>query len=138
MSPRFLLLWFAITLAAALFSRAQLHASLAQHCSIDGISIEGARRVDLFEDERLSASFCSVECALAWPRATGGKSRFVVHEELHGQALDPMAAYFVRSGGTPLASRKLLRAFQDPLAAAEHARAFGGIQVPNPFSRDQR
>lgn len=130
---RFVLLWFALAAGAALFSRAQLREGRAQHCSLDGVPIEGAQRIDWVDGPRPVASFCSVECALAWPRGGERALRFVVHEELHGIALDPEAAYFVRCSPAGHAGRSSLRAFQDPLAAAECARALGGVLVPNPF-----
>jgi hypothetical protein len=137
MSSRFLLVWFSLLSAAALLSRGQLRAAGESRCSLDGVAIEAGNQVELFFGEQRSADFCSVACALAWPAAESpiSPARFVVHEALHGTALDPAAAIFVRSAGGSTASGRELRAFADPLSAAEHARAFGGVIVPNPFSR---
>ena len=137
MSPRFLILWFAGLSLAAAFSRAQLRQGGEARCSFDGLPIETGGRVDLVEQEQQSASFCSVECALAWPARASAASHFVVHEERFGTALDPGAAYFIRSRPTARGGRAILRAFADPLSAAEYARAFGGTAVPNPFAEER-
>ena len=135
MSVRFLCLWCLATLALSFVSRAQLRAGGAQRCALDGGVISPAARVDLFEESKLVSSFCSIECALAWPPAkTPGVLRhFLVHEEANGIALDPRAATFVRSNLRAVGGRSLLRAFRDPLSATEHVRSFGGAIVPNPF-----
>ncbi len=135
MSVRFVCLWCLITLAVSLVSRAELHAGAPQRCSLDGSTISRASRVDLFEDSELRASFCRIECALAWPlaKSKGVTRRFQVHEEANGTALDPRAAFFVRSNLHALGGRGSLRAFLDPVTAAEHVRSFGGALVPNPF-----
>lgn len=136
MSPRFLLIWFSCLGLAAAVSRAQLGRVDDSRCSFDGLPIESAGRVDLFEQDQRIASFCGVECALAWPaRAqTAASRRFLVHEERHGTALDPGAAFFVRSLPAARAARAVWRAFADPLSAAEYARSFGAVAVPNPFA----
>lgn len=136
MSARFLLLWFSGTVIAATIARAQLRQDGDLCCSFDGVPVETGGRVDLVDGQQRLASFCGVECALTWPgRArAAAESRFVVYEERHGAALDPGAAFFVRSQ-TP---RGGLRAFADPLSAAEYARSFGGVPVPNPFDEDRR
>ncbi|MEO6711385.1 MAG: hypothetical protein ABI054_09450 [Planctomycetota bacterium] len=138
MSLRFLCLWCLLTLAVSWISRAELRAGASARCALDGAVVGGASRVDLFEGSKLRASFCSVECALAWPAATppGETRRFEVHEEQNGVALDPRAATFVRSNLRASGGRGALRAFRDALTAAEHVRAFGGTLVPNPFPED--
>ena len=138
MSARFVCLWCLFTLLVSLLSRAQMRALATQRCALDGALISAAARVDMFEASKLRACFCSIECALAWPLAAahGVERRFQVHEEQNGIALDPIAAFFVRSNLRSSAGRPLLRAFQDPVAAAQHVSSFGGALVPNPFPRD--
>src|SRR5689334_23394571 len=135
MAARFLCAWALVTLALSLVVRAQLRGEASGRCALDGARIATAGRVELFEDGALRWSFCSSECALAWPapKVPGVKRRFQVHEEQNGRALDPRAATFVRSSLTRVAGRGALRAFADALAASEHVRAHGGALVPNPF-----
>ena len=137
MSARFLLVWFSAAALAAAIARAELRRDGDLRCTFDGVRIESCGRVDLVDGARRLSVFCSPECALAWSARAqeGPRARFVVYEERHGTALDPRAAFFVRSSPT---SRAGLHAFADPLSAAEYARAFGGMPVPNPFAEDRR
>jgi hypothetical protein len=138
MSVRFLGAWFVVALALSLVSRSQLRAGAQSRCALDGARIHGAASVELFEHGARSQGFCSIECALAWPAdfAAEAAPRFEVREEQDGVALDPRAATFVRSELRSAGGRGTLRAFRDPLAAAEHVRAHGGALVQNPFTKD--
>jgi hypothetical protein len=138
MSLRLVCLWCLVTLALSSVSRWQLRADAPRRCALDGALISGAARVDLLEDAGQAHSFCSIECALAWPRSPthGPPRRFVVHEEENGLPLDPRAATFVRSNLRAAGARGCLRAFKDPLTAAQHVQSFGGVLVPNPFPQD--
>lgn len=135
MSVRFLSLWCVALLALSFVSRAQFRAGAGLRCALDGVAIVSTARVDLFEGTELVHSFCSAECALAWPRKVAASSalHFQVRAEQDGRPLDPRAACFVRSNLNERGGRPVLRAFVDAVSAAEHARSFGGALVPNPF-----
>ncbi len=135
MSLRFLCLWAMTALGLAFVSRAQLRAGMEERCALDGAMIRRTARVDLLLDLAAARSFCSAECALAWPALEKADAafRFQVHAEEDGRALDPRAAHFVRSNLQQSGGRAQLRAFRDAITAAEHLRLLGGYAVPNPF-----
>ncbi len=135
MSVRFLSLWCVVLLALSFVSRAQFRADAGLRCALDGVAIVPTARVDLLEGSKLVHSFCSAECALAWPRSLVPSStlHFQVHAEQDARPLDPRAACFVRSNLNARGGRSVLRAFADAISAAEQARSFGGALVPNPF-----
>ena len=135
MSVRFLCLWFAGLLALSFVSRAQFRDGAGRRCALEGVAIAPTARVDLLEGSSIVHSFCSAECALAFPRsgAASGALHFQVHAEQDARPLDPRAAFFVRSNLSASGGRPVLRAFVEAVSAAEHARSFGGALVPNPF-----
>jgi hypothetical protein len=133
MSTRATLFWFATLMIFAVVSRAQVRGGCPDRCSYDGAVIEPIHRVDLMEETRVSASFCSLACALAWP-SHPPRTWWRLRDEITGRPIDAQRATFVASRVVTVPARsERIHVFEDPTAAMSHCVQFGGARIADPF-----
>ena len=72
MSSSGLIGWFTAVSVLSIASRIAVRDGVDERCRLDGRVVEPVRRVDLVDGERVVASFCSTDCALAWPDVPAG------------------------------------------------------------------
>ena len=126
--------WFAALAFLSVLSHAHLDDSRRERCRFDGLAIDPLHRVDRVESGKVTASFCSLQCALSWP-VTGENSSWQVRDELTGRPLDAELASFVQSRVVTVAAHdERTHAFRDGLDAERHRAQFGGVLVPNPLA----
>jgi hypothetical protein len=117
-------------------SRELVRGSHPDRCSFDGVSIDRVHRVDLMEDGMVRASFCSVACALAWPKLPASRY-WQVRDEMSGEPIDASRACFVLSRVVTVATRgERIHVFRQWTDAMNHCAQFGGARIADPFASE--
>ncbi len=134
MSSKRLVIWFAVVLALALYSRWHASRTRSDRCGLDGNRIEPVYAVDLMLDGRVTGRFCCVRCASEWPDVPAD-AYWQVRDEITGRPLDATTACFVESSVVTVASRQdRTHVFASWADALGHMTRYDGIRVPNPLA----
>jgi hypothetical protein len=104
----------------------------APGCSLDGLPIDPAYRVEVADADGRTYAFCCPRCAAIWmSRRAEPPQAVTVTDEAAGGPVDAAAAWYVRSSVvTVTATGNRVHAFRDRADAERHAERFLGTVLP--------